>query len=228
MSLSLIIIRKYQSSDRKGVLDVCIMTGYMGEDVRKHFDDHYLFGLLFCFYYIDYEPENCFVAIDERNGMVVGYILSSLNSLDQDRAFTRKMIPKILLRLIFYTSWKHRQSFSTLRHMKRMDAKNSETSYDKTLLNQYPAHLHVNVLPKYHRMGIGTKLINQQEKYLQSRNCGGVHLHTTEQNVKAIPFYKKSGFSILYTSPAGNGLWPDAPQVKSVILGKLLESDALV
>ena len=83
----LINIRPYQSKDRKDVIEIIHRTGYMGEDAKNYFDDKYLFGLLFGIYYLDYEPDNCFVAISTTTDQVVGYILSSLDTRIQTKSF---------------------------------------------------------------------------------------------------------------------------------------------
>ena len=75
--------------------------------------------------------------------------------------------------------------------------------------------------PKYHKKGIGTNLLNKLEKYLENRKCQGIHLWTSERNVKAVPFYIKNGFRLLYSSPKGYGLWPEAKDVRSLLFGKI-------
>jgi hypothetical protein len=67
-------IRKYEQRDRDTVVTICHRTGYFGEDAAPYFKDAELFGLLFTAYYLDYEPEHCFVADD--NGKAVDLIIS--------------------------------------------------------------------------------------------------------------------------------------------------------
>ncbi|MHA1946689.1 MAG: GNAT family N-acetyltransferase [Candidatus Hodarchaeales archaeon] len=218
---TLITIRPYQPEDRKGVIEIIHRTGYMGEDAKKYFDDKYLLALLFGIYYLDYEPESCFVALEKTTEDVVGYILSSLDTKIQTRIFKRRMIPKIAIRTFLYTSWRYNRSFRVLLHI----ILDPEPPHDKLNLTDYPAHLHINVLPKYHRQGIGTKLINKLEEYLEKGKCKGIHLWTSERNVKALPFYLKKGFKLLYTSPPGYGLWPNAKDAKSLLFGKKFSID---
>jgi ribosomal protein S18 acetylase RimI-like enzyme len=220
----LIEIRNYDKSNRDGIINVCIQTGYMGEDARIHFDDHYLFSQLFCLYYVDYEPENCFVAIDDTNETVVGYTLSSLNTKTQQSVFRRKMIPKILIRIIFYSSWRYRRSFNIIRYMRQVESR-SDNSLTQNLVEEYPAHLHINILPQYHRQGIGSRLIECLEDHLRSNNSKGVHLLTSDRNMKAVPFYKKMGFNLLYSSPLGYGIWPNVADVKTLIFGKKITTE---
>ena len=218
-----ITIRNYQPADRQGVLNVLIKTGYMGEDASNRFDDTYLFGLLFCLYYVDYEPENCFVAIDSTINQVVGYILSTLDSIKQKKNFTKRIVPRVFFRLFFYTIWRYNKSFQVVIHMRKMDSSEPEIPNLKKMLLEYPAHLHIDILPEYHRQGIGTSLIAKLESHLRNHNCSGVHLGTSEQNIKAIPFYEAMGFNRFYTSPSGYGMWPDATEVKGIIFTKRIE-----
>ena len=46
-------------------------------------------------------------------------------------------------------------------------------------------------------MGIGSRLIKRFEEHIASLGIKGIHLKTSNHNFKAIPFYKKLGYSIL-------------------------------
>ncbi|UCE12183.1 MAG: GNAT family N-acetyltransferase [Candidatus Heimdallarchaeota archaeon] len=213
-------IRKYQPKDRDDVINICWKTGYMGDDSAGHFDDRYLFGLLFCLYYVDYEPENCFVAVDEDRDKAIGYVLSSLNSEKQEKQFRKKIIPKIIRRAFLYTIWRYHRTFRVFWHFKKTFQEAREPSHNESLLAPYPAHLHIDILPQYHRQGVGTKLMRCLESHFRTHNVKGAHLGTSEKNEKAIPFYKKLGYSVIYEGPSGYGMWPDAPEVRELILAK--------
>ncbi|MFX1517709.1 MAG: GNAT family N-acetyltransferase [Promethearchaeota archaeon] len=213
-------IRGYEPKDRKDVINVCWLTGYMGESAAGHFDDPYLFGLLFCLYYTDYEPENCFVAEDEKIGQVIGYILSSLDSNKQEEQFRKYMIRKITLRAFLYTLWRHPRTFKVLWHFKKTWDEEPKIPNEKILLAPYPAHLHIDIIPGYQSQGIGTQLMSTLENHLIANNIKGVHLGTSERNIKAVQFYRKLNFSVIYEGPSGYGMWPDALEVKPLILAK--------
>ncbi|MFX0123960.1 MAG: GNAT family N-acetyltransferase [Candidatus Hodarchaeota archaeon] len=216
----MVYIRCYQSGDRKDVIDVCWRTGYMGETAAGRFDDSYLFGLLFCLYYIDYEPENCFVAEDEQTGQVIGYILSSLDSEKQKERFRKYMIRKIALRAFFYTLWRHPRTFKVFWYFKKIWDEEPEVPNKESLLAPYPAHLHIDIIPEYHWQGIGTQLMETLENHFINHNVKGVHLGTSEKNVKAVHFYQKLNFAKIYEGPRGYGMWPDAPEVRPLIFAK--------
>lgn len=216
-------IRSYQPGDRDDIINVCWHTGYMGEGAAGYFDDPYLFGLLFCLYYVDYEPENCFVAVDVKIGRVVGYILSSLDSKRQEKHFRKKMIPKIIRRAFLYTLWRHPRTFRVFWHFKKVHQESPKIPNEETLLDPYPAHLHIDILPEYHNQGIGTKLMETLENHFKTQYITGVHLGTSERNTKAVSFYSKLGYSVIYEGPSEYGMWPDAPEVRELIFAKKFE-----
>lgn len=213
-------IRGYQPQDRNAVINICWRTGYMGESAAGRFDDPYLFGLLFCVYYIDYEPKNCFVAEDEKTGQVIGYILSSLDSKKQEEQFRKNMIRKIAVRAFLYTLWRHPRTFRVFWHFKKNGEEETKILNEEVLLAPYPAHLHIDIIPDYQRQGIGTQLMETLENHLKDHNVKGVHLGTSERNTKAVQFYRKLDFKVIYEGPGGNGMWPDAPEVKPLIFAK--------
>jgi GNAT superfamily N-acetyltransferase len=133
------------------------------------------------------------------------------------------MIPKIMKRAFFYTLWRHPRTFKVFWHFKKNVRKDSTKTDLQNLLSFYPAHLHIDILSEYQRQGIGTSLIDRLEKHLRFQGIKGVHSGTSERNSKAIQFYKKVGFSMIYEEPGGFGMWPDAPEVRGLIFAKKVE-----
>ena len=62
------------------------------------------------------------------------------------------------------------------------------------LLKEYPAHLHIDILPEYQRMGFGKNLMEAFCEKLRHDEVGGVHLIMAGDNVEAEKFYGKVGF----------------------------------
>jgi len=194
-----VIIRNYRKEDEPAIEDITYRTGFKGEDLtgRDFFDDRRLFFLLFIYYYTRYEPEHFFVAVDAGNDRVVGFIGGTTDTAAQEKNFQKKVLPRIVARTFFYTSWRYPKTFKMLlRMMKGMGGVGDKESAAK-VQSEYPAHLHINLLPEYQHQGIGTRLTKYFEEHLVSLNVRGVHLQTTSHNHKALPFYKKLGFEIL-------------------------------
>jgi len=61
-------------------------------------------------------------------------------------------------------------------------------------LEQYPAHLHIDILPEYHRKGHGTVLMNAFLDAVMGQGAAGVHLDMVQHNVTGRAFYDRVGF----------------------------------
>ena len=68
----------------------------------------------------------------------------------------------------------------------------------KDYVKEYPAHLHIDLLPECQGQGYGRKLIEMLIKHLKGQKISGLMLHVSRQNESARAFYKKCGFQVLY------------------------------
>jgi ribosomal protein S18 acetylase RimI-like enzyme len=194
-----VIIRCYRSQDEAAIQEITYRTGFKGKDLtgRDYFDDKRLFFMMFIYYYTRYEPEHFFVAVDTGTDAVVGFIGGTTDTAAQERGFRRKVVWRIASRALLFTSWRYPQTFKTLagmRHLVGDFEKHEETM--AAIQAEYPAHLHINLLPEYQGLGLGTRLMERFEAHLIDQGVTGVHLQTSNHNQKAIPFYKKLGFTV--------------------------------
>jgi ribosomal protein S18 acetylase RimI-like enzyme len=213
------VIRLYEKKDREDVFNVCHKTGYFGEDASPHFGDEFLFGLIFSSYYIDYERENCFVADD--SGRAVGYIIGTADTEKQQAEFDRLVIPKVIKRMFLHTLFSNPRDVIFLLGLRGLKEYEEEL-YAGDLLERYPAHLHINLLPEHQRGGLGRALMEAFEEKMRGACARGIHLVTTEANRKAVPFYKKRGYEIVRELP--NILWErkSKPNTKALVFAKEL------
>lgn len=220
MSSATTVIRKYTASDESGVADLCYATGHQGEGLegRGLFNDRYLFAMLFALYYARYEPEHCFVASDKDSGRITGYIFGTPDTITQEKRFARRMIWRIAARAILYSLWRYPESFRMVLHFQHVSA---SAPLPVEVRREYPAHLHINVLPGFHARGLGSALLLRFEEHMKVCGASGIHLITSEGNVKAVPFYRKHGYSI--AAELSSGFWPDAPGIKSLVFVKRLQ-----
>ncbi|MCY3413406.1 MAG: GNAT family N-acetyltransferase [Candidatus Heimdallarchaeota archaeon] len=209
-----IILRPYRKTDREFVDEICYLTGFAGQSLQNkpYFPDRKLFSLIFCDYYLQFEPEFCFVA--EDNGRVVGYIIGTPDSQSQVKSFNRKMIPRILLRLLSITFWKYPSAFKRVLEFMRLEQEDEE----EELLSSYPAHLHINLHPDIQGRGIGGKLLQMFETKLKEKGITGLHLGTSNYNHHALTFYEKHGFSIYSRTPTL--FWKELENMESIIFIK--------
>lgn len=62
------------------------------------------------------------------------------------------------------------------------------------LLEEYPGHLHIDILEPYHRKGFGRQLVEVFLAKLKEMGCTGVHLGMVATNDNAGKFYSSMGF----------------------------------
>jgi GNAT superfamily N-acetyltransferase len=71
----------------------------------------------------------------------------------------------------------------------------------------YPAHLHMNLLPRLHRRGLGTTLFKRWAALAGARGATAMHVATNRANTGSVVFWRKMGFADLDGLPEGRTLW---------------------
>lgn len=169
-------IRPYKEKDKENVRFVCLNSEGPCKSSKRGIN----FALaVYCDYYIENEPENCFVAVDEKD-KAIGYIISTQ---DFDK-FYPVFLDKYYMRI---KKWEFKRRKSALR---------SVIPHEK-YKEEYPAHLHIDVLPEYQRMGLGHKMTDALLSHLKAKGIKGIMLTTWIKNEKGRGFYDKYGFTLL-------------------------------
>lgn len=172
----MVTIRKYEEKDFLNVRFACLNAeGYENLDDD---DTNTLVLNTFCDYYIEKEPENCFVIDDD--GRAVGFIISAENFDKFKPVLHNEYLPK-----------------NKVLGEKRYNWSKQSTDLEERFKDDYPAHFHINILPEYQRMGLGGKLMNTLFEHYKKKGVKGVMLSTGADNSLAISFYKKYGFTLL-------------------------------
>ena len=172
----MVFIRKYEEKDRADVQFV--NHNSEGPEEVPDFLTGQFYHNTFCNYYIEHEPENCFVLDD--NGRAVGYIICAENFDRFKEIYDRDYLPRS-------------NTFGEDRYEWASTAYNCQEKFK----NEYPAHLHIDILPEYQRMGMGGKLIKTLCDHLAEKGISGVCLTCGPRNERAVNFYKKYGFTLL-------------------------------
>lgn len=214
-----ILIRGCRLRDLAGVSEVCCRTGYGGEDISRsrRFRDRRLFAMLFCHYYVRYEPENSFVVVPyEEPERVVGYILGCSDTERYERRFALTMVPRIALRALLLTSWRHPGTLIELLRWGRGIPWREANPAGKG----YPAHLHIDLLPEYQRRGIGGRLLELLEARFTGLGVQGIHLVTSSAHRTALPFYEKHGYRVMRERE--HRMWSGLSDYRSIVYVKEL------
>ncbi len=173
-------IRPYKESDKRRVQEICLRTA--NDDlpfttIEERPGSDYLLST-YCDYYIECEPESCFVLADE-NDEAVGYVLCA----KEQKAYRRKFF-KVYQPRVFCDSRLKIESFG-------------EALVHGIFASRYPAHLHIDILKGYRGGGNGSEMIAVLLEHLREKKVRGVHLVVGEDNKGAIRFYERCGFKTL-------------------------------
>lgn len=170
-----ITIRKYEKKDYEDAKKICLGTG---AGPLGQFPDFTV--TTFLDYYVEIEPENCFLATNEQ-GVVVGYVLCSENTKEWAEKFKNEFVSRIAIPPL----------------------KEVAIGTSMTLLpfaDDYQAHLHIDLLEEAQGKGVGRKLMETLYEHLRKKNVKGIILNVAVDNTGAQEFYKKLGYSVLQTN----------------------------
>jgi ribosomal protein S18 acetylase RimI-like enzyme len=182
-------IRPYRPEDLPALHRVCLRTAAHGGDASGVISDPELPGLLYAMPYLVREPDLCWVATDD-SGEVAGYILGTCDS----RAFAdwseREWFPPLRARFPFPPPDRQglEETFLRILH---------EGYRAPSIVAEYPAHLHIDLLPSLQKRGMGRRLLQVFSDALRDRGVQGVHLGVNHANPGACAFYAKMGFQVL-------------------------------
>jgi len=178
-------IRPAHLSDLPYIYDICLRTALSGKDATNEVNDKYMIGQYFAAPYVHFETDLCFVLTEKS--IPQGYILGTSDSSAFYSWMNRKWLPYI--RLLYPSGIQHKSDFEKFC----IDVINRDCML-ADFLKEYPAHLHINLLPQLQGKGMGKKLISEFISKVKSKGIGGLHLSVGQKNTSAITFYKKVGF----------------------------------
>lgn len=170
----MIKVRKYEKEDYDSVRKICANTS--SEPFKSNADLRETCLKVFCDYYIEREPQNCFVAVDD-NGTIAGYILCAIRFDKWKEDF-----------------YKHYLAGST--ELTRMMGQGSIDDLSQNA-KEFPAHLHIDISEQYQHQEIGTMLWNALKEHLLENSVKGIQLGVAADNAGAISYYKKMGFTLI-------------------------------
>lgn len=176
-----ITIRPLQSSDKADVEHICIATAPSELCRDKNAREYTLF--MYNRYYTRV-VRHSFVAVNDKD-KPIGYILCAPNYNLYKKDFFKNELKEI-------------RKLSIGKYL----FSRSEVMFYKKYSKEYPAHLHIDILPEYQGKHIGTNLMNTLFEYLKEIGVKGLMLSVSPQNKGAIAFYESCGFNAFSKRPA--------------------------
>jgi ribosomal protein S18 acetylase RimI-like enzyme len=171
--------------------EICLKTGDTGKDASDFFSDPYLLGHYYVAPYLLYPDGICYIAEYEYRPQ--GYIVAVPDTVVFRQWMDEQWLPPLRRRypLPFPPSRSDKEELIiALIHKQHFPI-------DRAWLADYPAHLHIDLLPAIQRKGQGRILMDCLFTELARRGAPGLHLQVGASNTGAIAFYREMGFSAL-------------------------------
>ena len=181
-------IRNFHLSDIHSLYQICLQTGASGEDATGTIDPE-LLGHIYAAPYALAEPELCFILT--LNNLPQGYILGTADSTA-------------------FSSWLELHWWPAIRLKYPLNAKRGaraaglvkeihhSSSAQPAYVEDYPAHLHIDLLKPVQNAGHGSSLMQYFLTALRDRGVSGVHLGVGKSNQRAVKWYPKFGFEPVF------------------------------
>jgi GNAT superfamily N-acetyltransferase len=183
-------VRPYRDSDLEAIYDICARTGDHGEDATGKFENPRLLADIFAGPYLWLEPSLAFVLPDEAD-RPVGYVLGTASTAGFVRAYREKWVPRLASRYPVPTPDVPVRDAELLEAFHRPERMLHAGSDD------FPAHLHIDILTSHQGAGNGRRLIETFMDAAAVAGSPGVHATVALANARAHGFYLRVGFKPL-------------------------------
>jgi ribosomal protein S18 acetylase RimI-like enzyme len=185
-------IRDYRSGDEAAAFYVCMKTGDHGGDGEPFFrEDPDALGRIYVDPYLRFEPELALMLEDDEG--VCGYALAARDTKGFYDRYERELRPVLMKEFPDpdgpAESWGRVEETYHLYH--------HPDYFSPEPYEQFPAHLHIDLLPRAQGGGHGRKMIEELLSRLRRLKLPGVHLGMSGVNHAAYGFYRHLGFSEL-------------------------------
>ena len=195
-------IRPYRASDLDALYEICLKTGESGQDATHLYRDPKIIGHIYAGPYGVLEPQNCFVAEDADG--VGGYIIGTRDTFAFEKKQAAEWWPD--LRARYADPGAPREDFTPDERMAYLIHHPPRTP--RRVSEPYPAHLHIDLLPRFQGIGLGKRMIDMFRAHMASAGAPALHLGVGPKNERGVRFYRAYGFHVIeQLPPPWNTYW---------------------
>jgi ribosomal protein S18 acetylase RimI-like enzyme len=195
-------IRAYRPGDLEDLYRICLATGDSGADASDRYQDPKIVGNVFAAPYGVLSPE-CALVVEDEEG-VAGYIVGTPDTVVFEARLEAEWWPH--LRAIYPDPAKTPRGQRTWDQRLQRHIHNPPRT-PAEVVTPFPAHLHIDLLPRVQGQGFGKRLIDRWLGIVQAMGAHGVHLGVGEANKRAVRFYNAYGFQRLELRQYPGALW---------------------
>ncbi len=198
------ILRPARLDDLEQIYGISLVTGDAGKDATPLHRDGKLIGHIYSAPYVSLNPEAAFVAEDEQG--VAGYIVGAYDTLAFQALLEREWWPALR------AAYSEPQGDPALwdADQNRIAAIYHPSFAPAAVIDAFPAHIHMNLLPRLQGQGIGTRLLDLWFATARDAGVKAVHLGANANNAGGIRFWSSRGFERLgppLVAPSERSVW---------------------
>lgn len=200
-------IRPFNSTDLDALYLISLATGHEGGDASHLYSDGKLMGHIYAAPYALLEPDLALVVEDERG--VAGFVVGTSDTRSWFQRLENEWWPHLRAAYedpgsIPAPAWSADQRRAFMIH--------HPSPPPTGIIERYPAHLHLNLLPHLQRRGIGGQLFSEWIAIAARYGAGPIHIGANRCNPGAIRFWSRLGFKTLPN--------PDGASERTVWMGR--------
>lgn len=191
-------IRAFRRDDLDDLYRICLATGAGGGATA--YRDPKLVGHVYAAPYAVLSPRSAFV-VEDAHG-VGGYILGAPDTRDFEARLEAEWWPG--LREVYSDPSDTPRAWWSADPLMIYRIHHPHHTPSE-IVEAYPSHLHINLLPRLRGRGFGRRLMDQWLRTIRGMGSPGAHLAVGAANLRAIRFYRVCGFRELKPpSPASS------------------------
>jgi GNAT superfamily N-acetyltransferase len=189
-------LRSVGATDLHALYAISLATGFAGTNAAHLYKDGMLMGHIYSAPYACLEPDLALVAEDV--GGVAGFAVGATDTEGWETRLEREWWPDLRKQ---YPDPEGTPSDWTA-DQKRCAMIHHPERTPTEIAHKFPAHVHVNLLPRLQHQGLGSRLLRAWLDLARDRGALAVHAGVNRANVRALQFWVRHGFRPL-TSDGG-------------------------
>ena len=198
------LVRPFAAPDLDSLYAISLVTGDSGRDASALYGDGRLIGHIYSAPYALLAPDLAFVAEDDEG--VAGYVVGTLDTRAFDRQLERDWWPALRQQ---YADPSGSPEGWTADQQRSFAIHHPPVTPD-SIVGPFPAHMHMNLLPRLQGQGFGTKLFNAWLERAREQGATGVHVGVSPTNARGMSFWQAMGF-VHAPVPGSKAIWLGQP-----------------
>ncbi|ASP36365.1 GNAT family N-acetyltransferase [Labrenzia sp. VG12] len=188
-------IRPAESRDLEAVYSICLKTGDAGRDATALYRDPKLVGHIYAAPYVALDGAVSHVAEDDLG--VLGYAVGATDTRAFEQRLERDWWPALRLQYPEVAD----SAVGEMQDALRIRSIHHPVPAPDDIVCRFPAHIHMNLLPRARGKGVGSRLLEAWLAQARSRNATAVHAGVSAVNKAGLAFWTARGFEPVLEAP---------------------------